>query len=41
MRHENPLFTQRIGRLLRGPTVLGQRGKDLIYRADETVVRQI
>jgi hypothetical protein len=40
VRHAHSLFTQKIGRPLRGPAILGQGGMGLAYRACDTLVRR-
>ena len=38
VRHAHSLFTQKIGRPLRGPAILGQGGIGLVYRACDTFI---
>ena len=40
LRHAHSLFTQKIGRPLRGPAILGQGGIRLVYRACDTFIRR-
>src|SRR5580693_764492 len=38
--HAHSLFTQKIGRALRGPAILGRGGVGLAYRACDALVRR-
>jgi hypothetical protein len=40
VRHENPLFTRELAGCHEVRQVLGQSGKDLVFRTDETVLRR-